>query len=1136
VKTNDEKIIYEATQNRVIYKILTSTTGSGNSTVVNLVWFEGDDNFNTTAGTNLVGADGQSNSQVNIHRKILTTSMGDEDFTILLGDSTVVFSTPNNTSLIYEQIKHKGSSSTAQKYDNTVGFNYNYTLIGSPGNKDYSNKAYLVGNNLYFIFHAKNYLTRDLSRASFQETGGDALTTGWYMNLDDKQYLLKIDISSTITHPTIDTTHSTGGFKLTGDNQIKINLVAGHGVSDGDTLILSQTNNVNQLDGVWVVPSGGVSSNEVTLNCVVGWINSDINPLTTDDFYNKKLKPKINGGIEKLLVDGSATADTTIGITSSVSIFNLSSYSKVDDISFEREFFGLDGDTKFNKDLEENTSWIDAWGFIPNSRTDLFVDEDTESIYLVSVTGNGGQASDSYNLSDQTSSHKIRVRKYSDSLAVVWTKETTFEEVYSKFFVEGNYRHKLHHQTGNKDDDTGLHSYMSQYIPYDLWGICKTDNLITICTHWCNRYSHEVTVLDDFKSIILYRLDDDSDGDGVWVHKADSTNLHSRLNSDKPEEKNNNSSNPMFFVQRNLVQGTDDEETYDSVVNFPQYQGESGKENFEKDSYGLELVKANNVLTKDTMSMEVRGRGEITMLPRSPVVWTDENGDKSIVYLGGNFGPYSTNSKIASLRNDKPYKFRILGFNDDVSYRSENYNYLKGLTPYPNYKTENSHGRLIKFSALREWDQEIEDYVTNSSDQEIKGIEWDYLGYPVVNSFDDIYKDFSSEIVLDKNNNLHFIASRSVRTTTNRNHKHIRKSKKFTNTNPAPAWLKTLVAIIPIPFPQKVLFQLATEVSGDWEKDSQPVHHNSKNPANPFGGMVLYYRIVGDMATSDQIDEFLLDNVDNFMWVQYSDKLSTKLPLANFNDTYIYNVLHNLSLIMNYEFGIENNQPFFRKKNISTPLTEDLSAGVSTGSIPPSLVDCFTINKLHLVDNELIQRDGNNFRRGLFGSTDVDHAEETKVYKLSLLAFEENIVDIKNYSVDYDYIYDEVTGSFSYFSHSLNRNISFNISEKAEYQELFNRNLDLSIPYLEDKNWANIIIARHLSLLAVKNSILEMSVKYSPFLKSGQTVAVKDIDFNIDYEPFSVLSVSHNLSSFTSNMKLRSIRQPLLTISGTGIS
>jgi len=138
--------------------------------------------------------------------------------------------------------------------------------------------------------------------------------------------------------------------------------------------------------------------------------------------------------------------------------------------------------------------------------------------------------------------------------------------------------------------------------------------------------------------------------------------------------------------------------------------------------------------------------------------------------------------------------------------------------------------------------------------------------------------------------------------------------------------------------------------------------------------------------------------------------------------------------------------------------------------------------------------------------------------------------------LDYDYIYDQITGKFNYYSPSEDKSINFEIVEKADYQDLFDRNLDLNIPFISDNNWASVIVSRYNSLLSVKNYIIDMSIKYSPFLKSGEVIAVKNEDYNIDYEPFLTLSVSHDLSSFTTNIKARSIRQPLLTISGSQVN
>ena len=83
---------------------------------------------------------------------------------------------------------------------------------------------------------------------------------------------------------------------------------------------------------------------------------------------------------------------------------------------------------------------------------------------------------------------------------------------------------------------------------------------------------------------------------------------------------------------------------------------------------------------------------------------------------------------------------------------------------------------------------------------------------------------------------------------------------------------------------------------------------------------------------------------------------------------------------------------------------------------------------------------------------------------------------------------------------------------------------------MADRNWANVIISRYISLLSQKNYLMDIVLKYSPFLKSGENIAVKNTEFDLDHDPFIVLTVNHNLSSYTTTAKVRSIKSPLLTL------
>ena len=62
----------------------------------------------------------------------------------------------------------------------------------------------------------------------------------------------------------------------------------------------------------------------------------------------------------------------------------------------------------------------------------------------------------------------------------------------------------------------------------------------------------------------------------------------------------------------------------------------------------------------------------------------------------------------------------------------------------------------------------------------------------------------------------------------------------------------------------------------------------------------------------------------------------------------------------------------------------------------------------------------------------------------------------------------------------------------------------------------------------LNNQILNITLKYSPFLKSGEHIVVKNNDFNIDYQLFNVLSANHDLKGFTTNIKAKSVVNPLL--------
>ena len=1126
VKTGEEQIIYKSLRssfieggkvNRSIFKILHQVVNN----VHYLIWMESD-GFSPSDKINSKGADSHYSPQVDIYRLTLNENMNtwvplvnnyfvssrgnegtrdyskpsiafENDLTTEVSQAQLIYTTPSNT---LTSFKNK-TSDDEYDYIEVYGWNNSITIMGATGNKDYSNTAYLKDEYLYFILQYKNYFhysfTQENNKLSSKK------------KLDSKSFLIKLDITKSTHNFSSSATGHISTPKLTGDKANSVSFdnsinndsltVVLDDVSSlvvNDLLILSKTTKNNQFDGLWKVNSINTSSKQVVLHS-----QNVSRLLNTSSSHGNLTATAIDRARNPEDFDGTTSIeDYQKNAYEPPTIFNVtnkstnSSYNYLfsKEIDTYQDFFDTDSN---NDQILIRNHWENSWGKSTQNKLDFFVDDNTSNpgIYIVSVTGDSLSFLESKGNIDEVP-QKIKIQKIrwdatnnnnTGGFDDLWTStpETFFSDIYNKFFEEGNRKHR------NRDHKAIVNR--NQYIPYDIWGICaaiedaSTDyGFITFCSHWVNRNIHDSTQYDDFKVIIAYRVDNDSTGSGAWMHSSNN-GVVSNLKSDNSNILDENKPSPFFFIQRNLVQGTIDEKTYDDFLG---YKGTENDDSWFKQTYGLQKDK-KNVLTFETLSQDVRGRGELSVLPKNPIVWTDESGNKSIVYLGGNFGNYRSNSKVSTSFNNNKYLFRQPGLNLGTLWTRENPKAVfSGKTvPYDNwleawkwvkvynvFRSENSHGRLIKFNAKKIWN------TTSGSYNTANEIFWEYLGYPVANDKDDVYKDFSTEIVVDKNNDLHFVASRSVRS-------HEEQEEKI---------------------------EKKADIPGNDNKSS--------------GDSPLRYKMVGSLATNSEIDKLELQNPDNFMWVKYSEKLSSRIPEANFNDKYIYEVMSSLALIMNFEFGIENDNPFFRKKHNY----KNLTATNGLSSTDTSTVTDFTNYKLHCIGKEIIYRNSSFLRRGLFGTTAATHVNNSRIYLISLLANEDNIVDISNYKLDYDFIYNEITGVLNYYSVSKKEVIEHRINRKIDYQNNYSKNLTLPLPFINDTNWADIIISRYASILSTNNQILNITLKYSPFLKSGEHIVVKNNDFNIDYQLFNVLSANHDLKGFTTNIKAKSVVNPLL--------
>jgi len=980
-----------------------------------------------------------------------------------------IFETPSDSSQTM-------SLDFGNNYKSKITIEYGYTLMGTPENKDYSNKAFIYNSHVYFIFQVKMLMV-DANPNSEGKIKAIVETV-------KNRKLASKDKYENIYYPKVKNflvrIHVDGEFSTTTSNELSTNSDSNYlsipnidTINSNDIVIVTDSD-TSGFNGVWEHTGGNYFSQADGYFENFNWGGDDmwrlINPENDVPFF-----PKLK---TLTLSDGTGV------------ITNLSTYNAVElkthdspftwhkdmEKSLEKwakDFKSLEEEENTNEDVKLDDSFS-MWGRLPQARCDFFVTEDGE-VYSVQTEGDGGAhflktpmnrigvgGNNESALGDGSDEGKIKIYKHNIDLSGLpeLQREVDFNDIGPHFFDETSSTHI------NPKYNQEFYQYCNELVPFDIWGLCvlKDDDNYTFsfCSHWRMRIFRSETRFRDFKAIVF-------NVNNKWVHQQDGGGLQTYINNKLIASK-------IFRTQRFLTQGTRSFETFGMRLDYPYALTEYKKEKDGGEWHNIysvnndQIEDAKNLLTWDTMRYELRGQGELSMIAKNPIVWTNEDGNKVIVYQGGHFGKYVTTGLLAKKEsNTDNFKWREARLSvRNVKNWEKNFNDkrfdIKSVPIKHCYPSENSHGRLIQFKPM---------YNVSPS------VEWDYLGYPYGESQTDIFKEFSTETVVDKYGGLNFVSARSCRVDVNLS---------------TSGWTR----------------------EEDWKG--------------------VKYLCGGHYAANIELDSSVLENLDNFMWISYSRFLTPKVPVANFNDKYIFNVLNSLALIMDYEFGIENQKPFFRKKSNIKFLTNDLLIDSNNISdIDPSLQKnqyyfIPTNEETDTQKGEIIYIDNDGLLiRGSEKTVVKIHDSGNPYYLLSAILEPSNIIAAPNYNVNSDFIYNKIRSSFSYYSHSLRENVTYKIDKQVNYQNQFKRNFELNIDYIRSREIASTIVDRFIDYLSVENTVLDLSIQYMPFLKNGDVVLIRELDaFNIKDQLFKIRSASHDLKEFKTSIKAISIKNAML--------
>lgn len=298
-----------------------------------------------------------------------------------------------------------------------------------------------------------------------------------------------------------------------------------------------------------------------------------------------------------------------------------------------------------------------------------------------------------------------------------------------------------------------------------------------------------------------------------------------------------------------------------------------------------------------------------------------------------------------------------------------------------------------------------------------------------------------------------------------------------------------------------------------------------------------------DVEAIEDIRELPVDAYGNWHWIRYGRKLNKRIYELITNNKSIYQVLRELSIVLNCVIGFDGETLFVKPRDVAMG---QLSAGImadddtfdSGGDMR------FPVNILNrnaepnsnymVVGDEIIERVDNgsliNLKRGLFRTTASSHEINTEVYYFDHYISMENKVldrpilemDISN---DYRQLYTKIKANYG-------ENKSVEVPEGIDTDYIRNYGLktfplDLSILSNNQRAWAKLIASHYLIQLREPRKIIEMTLKINRAtlkLKANDTLFVSQKDEVFIFDVCKVLESTKDLSNQTIRVKAVSVK------------
>ena len=291
--------------------------------------------------------------------------------------------------------------------------------------------------------------------------------------------------------------------------------------------------------------------------------------------------------------------------------------------------------------------------------------------------------------------------------------------------------------------------------------------------------------------------------------------------------------------------------------------------------------------------------------------------------------------------------------------------------------------------------------------------------------------------------------------------------------------------------------------------------------------------------TIDQVNN-PINHIDNWNWIQYSNKLNHKVPLLSTNERSPYDILNDIAKMTNSIFGINDDKFFIkprepRKAKLSIGISDSQigTIGLSSGShnwtpssYPESgliLIDSELITYQDIQNNYLSLRghaDRGDIDRGVHGTTASSHSTDSQVLWIDhFISLKQQVlqgtIQKLNTVSQSEHLYNHIKVSYG-------EDETYETEDEDSINDNGRKTLEIDVPLIDSHQleWAKWIGDNYLQRFKDLHHIIDLQLPTTLYMNLGDIALIEQEDRAFMFTPCQVLDINQNPSEQTTTIKL----------------